>query len=283
MNEKGYKKYFNPQKLNSLITELVYFDIMRIEALYRDTIQTIKRYDEKIKKDNKKNIDPVELKINYIKKGKQSEAIEIEEYTSTLLFYLKTMYIFADIFINTLLKEVYNIPDDVYMSYYKFINEYVKTRNIDFKISEELKLKLYCICIYRNKIIAHHDVLRSTGFSSSIAGEIRLLSFPKNSSPSEADIKKIEELKKKYENQIPSLKNTSDFYNLLEILYYNVPLYDKNGINTDRRDKVGGLDGIIERNGCPSYTIDEIMEIINQSILEIIGNIAIEKNQKIND
>jgi len=115
------------------------------------------------------------------------------------------------------------------------------------KISSELKRRLYCFVVYRNKIIEHHEFEKIKAF---FPGE-NFKIFPLGITNKDEKIEKsLELLFKKY----ISLHN-------VDKLFYGIPIENKN----DREI----IDNIVEKIGCVSYSFLEIRQMFDSFFKEI--------------
>lgn len=170
----------------------------------------------------------------------------------------KSLYEFATIFSTKLLREKWK--------YYKSITSFVKDNDCPLNRDEDIILKAYCLVAYRHKIIAHHDYIkiRDFGFSEN---KFRLIASPNHKNNNwNLD---LNNLKLKYKTLIPSHLDKSNDLEMVDFLFYNLPLKDSQGNwNLDRE----GIDMLVQEVGCKSYTQDEILNIVDDFALIIINS-----------
>ena len=129
----------------------------RIETAYQDFINIVEISEEM--EANYTNIDVFELADS----GEEKQVKEIFDMRQRNITLLKSAYIFADIFISVLLGEIVGKPG---ITLNKFL---AKPLEPLLSLSVNEILPAYCAVIYRNKIIAHHDVQRHYAYTSAVS------------------------------------------------------------------------------------------------------------------
>ena len=66
-------------------------------------------------------------------------------------------------------------------------------------------------------------------------------------------------LKSSYVGTIQELREEDNLFNLLDTLFYNIPIGEFGNINPDRKK----IDRIAEEGGCKSMTCNEIMKAVD--------------------
>jgi len=186
-------------------------------------------------------------------------AIQIHSRLST---HFKALFIFADIFASVLLSEAVGKPG---LTLNKFID---KPQPPLLKLSINQLLHAYCTVIYRNKVIAHHDVKRLHSYKwSSNENRIVLVPMPEQFHIAKADASALLRLKSKYEAVIPNLAEKTNQYILLKTLFYGIPIGSLGLINDDRKE----INVIAERGGCESLNPDEVIEALDEFAMAVVS------------
>lgn len=181
---------------------------------------------------------------------------------SRLSTHFKALFIFADIFASVLLSETVGKPG---LTLNKFID---KPQPPLLKLSISQLLPAYCAVIYRNKIIAHHDVKRLHSYKwSSNEKQIVLVPMPEQFHIAKADAIALLRLKGKYEAVIPNLAEKTNQYILLKALFYGIPLGSLGLITDDRKE----INAIAERGGCESLTPEEVVEALDKLAMAVVN------------
>lgn len=176
------------------------------------------------------------------------------QFTRFLVTILKALYMFADIYISTFLHEALGRPTSG-MSIINFLNcKYSPLRPAIISM-----LSVYCLVVYRNKIIAHHDIRRTYSYETDLYGAYRLAPLPGQLDIAKADIEKLKMLKEKYGSRIPGLVTEENLFVMLRLLFYGIPIGEIGAISKDRET----INAVAERGGCPSMTRDEIFRAVD--------------------
>lgn len=175
---------------------------------------------------------------------------------------LKSLFIFADIFISLLISQSTNKLGSS-------LNKFLKNPCVPLlNLSTDMILPAYCVVIYRNKVIAHHDFQRSDAyFISPTNNEIRLFPFIAQNRVLSSDNTIIENLKNKYIDSIENLRNEKNYPEILRILFHGIPIggFGKE-INKDRVV----INRIAEVGRCRSLSSNEILSAVDKFFLAII-------------
>ena len=167
----------------------------------------------------------------------------------------KSLYEFATIFLTKILREKWN--------YYKSITSFVKDNDCPLDRDKSFVLKAYCVVAYRHKIVAHHDYIKIE--CEYIAKkDYRLTASPNHSNDGWGE--SLSNLKSKYQTLIPVSLNKSNDLEMVDFLFYNIPLKDSSGKWNIERE---GIDMLVQEVGCKSYTQDEILKIVDDFSLAI--------------
>lgn len=170
----------------------------------------------------------------------------------------KSLYEFATIFLTKMLREKW--------AYYKSITSFVKDNDCPLDRDENIILKAYCLVAYRHKIIAHHDYIKIE-CENVTENTYRLTASPSHSNESWSQ--NLNDLKLKYQYLIPSDFNTLKELEVVNFLFYNLPLKDMKGKwNLDRE----AIDMLVQEVGCKSYTQDEVLKIVDEFSLIVVQN-----------
>lgn len=183
------------------------------------------------------------------------------ELTRFLVVILKTLYMFASIYVSTVLQEVLDRPS-------KGISLMRLLSGKDFPISLDLDslLPAYCLIVYRNKLIAHHDILRTYGYGVDTGGTYRLKPLPAQIQIAERDVEDLKRMRFAYQPVIPGLAVEENCFNHLRLLFYGIPIGRMGEIHRDRKK----IDEIAERGGCPSMTRGEIFQGVDAFSLAVV-------------
>jgi hypothetical protein len=165
---------------------------------------------------------------------------------------LKAAYEFANIFVDATLKEVCQNSQLT-------LKRYLGSPTTPHNFTHPTILSTYCVVTYRHKIVSHlerHRLVGNTGI-----GGFRLTP----SSPTEmsaADRTSIETLQRRYDTTIPSLGSSRNPREALEVLFERMPLNSAASVGPACRDRIQ-VDELVERNGCPSKTMPDIVQAID--------------------
>ena len=218
---------------------------------------------------------------------------------------LKAIYTFSDIFVKILLGEVTQVDTKSKgeMSLGKFINHFSKEvpktqQNIFKRISIDKLLPVYCVIVYRNKIITHHDKTRIMGFyHSRKRKQCRITNYPENGSKRETALglsfaddteKKFNDLWNNCQGDVLARSKNNIFKEFLfsrdeilkqlstgdeigrnikiEMLFYNIPIGRLDNIDKDRFL----INRIVEEGLCESMTREEIINAIDIFVREVV-------------
>lgn len=218
---------------------------------------------------------------------------------------LRAIYTFSDIFVKILLGEITQLDSKSKgeLSLINFIKNFSKIvpsthQNILKQVALEKLLPVFCVVIYRNKIIIHHDKTRTMGFYHFGKGrQCRLINHPENGVPRETAIgltfsketeSNFKNLWARSQNDILELSKKNKFKQFLfswddiekqlkngenigkniqiEMLFYNTPIGKLNNIDPDRFL----INKIAEEGLCESMTREEIINALDIFIKEIV-------------
>lgn len=110
--------------------------------------------------------------------------------------------------------------------------------------------RLYCLGVYRNKIVAHHDMARMASSQTSADGVRRLVPLPEGWRVSREDATRLRQIR---DATGLGLALDNDF-ELLEHLFYEVPVRLGQPQTPARRE----LDKMLEQGGVESPSVPEI-------------------------
>lgn len=175
----------------------------RVEWAYVDLLNSVNFANEIADDVNDKDIFELATKgelekLVYVKKRYYQQAI-----------LLKSSYLFASMFVSILIGELTNNFD---LSLLKFLDKPVPPIQL---LSAKQILPAYCVVVYRNKVITHHNLIRMNPNAPSISGNrVFLVPFPEDLHITEANVIRIQKLKEKYEETIEELHNEKNVFNL---------------------------------------------------------------------
>ena len=295
METKEFYKY-----CDILDKKISLFNYSRLSSSYND-ILLLNSLSEEVERDIVQFCDHRDLHTSEDEKAIQTYHLK-QSQGATLL---KAIYAFSDVFIKILLGEVSQIETKSKgeMSLGKFINNFSKEvpmnqQTLLKQISVDKLLPVYCIAVYRNKIIIHHDKTRIMGFyHSGKDRQCRITPYPENGEPRETALglsfsedteKKFTILWDKYCDQILETSKNNYFKKFLfsreeilkqisagekigrniqiEMLFYNLPIGNYDEICEDRFL----INRIAEEGLCESMTRDEIINALDIFIKEIV-------------
>lgn len=164
---------------------------------------------------------------------------------------LKAAYYFAVTYLDVFVRDIFKRKKGT--TFRKFVERSAGDFGHKLRVSDVMPA--YCICIYRNKIIAHHEEYRLDASSSSSDGHVELMPMGRNLTISEKDQKQLEELAMKY---VPNA-GLSDI-ETIDCLFDLIPVTSVGKVGDDR----SAINSIAERNGCGSKTIQTIMTDLNR-------------------
>lgn len=185
-----------------------------------------------------------------------------------LITLLKALYLFCSIFINRLLIE---ITKDKKITLWKFVHDkkYTKNNSLYKDIDLSKILSAYCIIVIRNKLLAHHEMDRGVCASfNGIKSCFRFYGLSYVDSLSEfspSEIQRIQVLRDKYIKNFQTLSSMTNYYEISEYLFYNIPIDAIGAENSDRKD----VDKIIEKSGVRGYSFNKIIDSVDEFIYEI--------------
>lgn len=171
---------------------------------------------------------------------------------------LQALYMFADIYIQVLLKETVDRGTLI-----KFL------KSPPISLPNDCIREAYCIVVYRNKLIVHHDFSRMHSFSYSHNDRtLRLIPVIYGLTLPEAH---VEHLNKLFEKYAPTSTEVNGFQRLRDLFYSIPPTPIHNGnLNPDRKE----IDKIAEQcGGVESMTCSELIKTIDSFSLAVIDQI----------
>ena len=253
MNVSDFRKKIT----EPLKKELPDFDDLRVVSSYEDLLVVSELANE------------IEAKIMgqdpfTLAEAKQYDDVHIlieQQYRLATL--LKALYLFSDIFVSVTLSEVLIWSE---VTLVKFLN---KPRQPLLSISVSELLSVYCAVIYRNKIIAHHEVKRQYSFIWGPGPSSAYVPLPKQFFIQAADARVLRQLTDVYKASIPLLAKENNQFEQLQLLFYNIPIGSLGQINNDRRL----IDKIAEQGGCKSMSREEILTAIDQFAQAVVNSV----------
>jgi hypothetical protein len=228
---------------------------IRIEGIYTDFLVLTVLFEELNDEVRDKDL------FDYLDDKQENEWRRLIIRHRQLVSILKAIFIFADVFISVLISEV---TDTLGLSLYKYLT---KPRRPLENLSTISILPAYCVVVYRNKVIAHHDKRRMNSFVLSGRGDdVRLIPFPEKFGISPQNVSKLKNLKLKYIDTIEGLRSEDNNYELLRILYYGIPVGELGKVNEDRKT----IDQIVQDGGCKSMTSNEILKSVDDFFVAVV-------------
>ena len=142
---------------------------------------------------------------------KANQIIRIQNQSKTLI---KAAYMFASIYIDLILGRAVG---EISCSFQKFL-----WKKGWPKVNVNELTEAYCISIYRNKLIAHHDCLRDSAVLRSKDG-VFFQPLPGGFKVDDADFELLKSMKPKYFNIIQGVTDEENYYELLNKFFYGIP------------------------------------------------------------
>jgi hypothetical protein len=227
----------------------------RVEAAYQDLLDIVNISTEIETETVKYDI------FEIAEKGDQDRVRELHHEHRAIVTLLKAAFIFSDIYISVLLSEILCQPG---ISLNTFLS---KPQKPLLSLSVEEILPAYCVVVYRNKVIAHHDVQRQ--YTYLLATELegsRLVPYSEFFHVTKSDIPLIIKLRETYKALIPALVTEKNQWKLVQILFYNIPIGKLGAISQDRKQ----INRIAENGGCTSVSRQELIEAIDRFTLAVV-------------
>lgn len=167
----------------------------------------------------------------------------------------KVLFLFADQFVTSILSEAVGERG---LTLKKFLKN---PRPPLSNLSPTKVLSAYTIVVYRNKIIAHHDVKRIYGLKWCRNLEhFTLAPLPEHFHVAKSDAESLQRLKSKYMNDIAGIEFENNQFAQLNLLFYGIPIGSLRNINMDRQK----VNEIAKRGGCESLTSAEVMKAMEE-------------------
>ncbi|MGG3663612.1 hypothetical protein [Bacillus gobiensis] len=248
------------EKLKGLDYHITSFNELRVESAYQDVLNTFSLYTELRMQIEGNNV------YDLLVAGEIEQANYTQFRHSQIVSLMKSLISFVDVFANIYLQEISPDKKKPYRTQELIKDFYKSALNNNIKLSQDVILPIYCNVIYRNKIIIHHDVKRTTATSLD-----KIIPFQFDLSFFDDEKKEaLEDLKEQYKETIPSLKDENAIVRMLNKLFYNVPIFDDNGEeNPDRKE----INKLIETGGCESVPPKKLMESLDLFIDEVINTV----------
>ena len=255
---------FKRQILDPMGSVIADLDVRRVEVAYEDA----KRVDELMVYLQNLGGGLQEV-YSLFSNGKEDDAwaaIQRGNYVWTLH---KALIEFANVFMTILMHEAHGRKD----------KECTVGALVEMPIASAMDRDslhcAYCLYMYRNKVIAHHEVPRGNSLSLDADGTQRLVPMPKQFQISPNDYQELIRLDAQHSSALmtpPILKNLLEMYSsvdpairntnaymLLDTLYYGIPAPSGAKPSQERRL----INRIVERGGCKSMSPLEILETID--------------------
>ncbi len=251
MDLTDFREAMGKQKVFSLDSQ----EFKRVESAYQDLLDIVNISTAKETETVKYDI------FEIAEKGDKDRIRELHQEHRATVTLLKAAFIFSDIYISVLLSEILCQPG---ISLNAFLN---KPQMPLLALSIEEILPAYCVVIYRNKVIAHHDVQRQ--YTYLLATELegsRLIPYSEFFHVTKSDIPLITKLRETYKASIPALLAEKNEWKLVQILFYNIPIGKLGAISQDRKQ----INRIAENGGCPSVSRQELIEAMDRFTLAVV-------------
>lgn len=254
----------DPEQFHNIITRplersIPNFDSTGFESYYEDLLSISNLADEV------RNLTSGKQFFQLLDVGDKKNAQILLKQHREIITLLKALYIFSTIFINEITSRAVNIMGT---SFNVFLR---KPKKPLLSLSTDAILPAYCVVVYRNKLIAHHDIRRLYSYSFDEKGiNSSILPMSELFQISEHDTQNVRILAKQYEKSLPQIKGINNLYEQLEFLFYNIPIGNLGSISADRME----IDSIAERGGCRSMTLREIIKAVDDFAITVVDEIS---------
>jgi hypothetical protein len=121
--------------------------------------------------------------------------------------------------------------------------------------------QLYCLTVYRNKIVTHHEIPRMGGGTTAPDGTRRLVPLPQPFAMSHAMGVALTELR----DHTGIAEGEENYFELLEKLFYRVPVTFGASQSAERKR----IDALAERGGVPSLSVADITECLGLVLADV--------------
>lgn len=250
---------FSDDILKPLEATVVGFDTQRVWIAYQDATnieEIITRFEVTIGSRERSELS---------RQGKHTEATELfflENYISTLH---KALVEFANLFMVVLLHELYQRPSRE--PTVLVLAE--STAPTPLQLNRAMLHRAYCLYVYRNKVVVHHDIPRTfTTMRNRVDGRRWLNPLPhglgQGGGIGADDMKDLAALQRRYVSNSAVRWETSPI-ELATALFYAIPGPYGDKASADR----ALINRIAERTGCRSMTIPEIVATIDDFAREM--------------
>jgi len=254
------KNYINVELFDQLKLRIKTIDIPNIKNTYDDLYNLA---DLTVTLQSKSN---VAVSLKYLNKKRIKKNIKISDNYSKTITLLKAVYVFADIFTNVFLNEVYN-KKFIKWPLSRFCNLAKSRPNLT--LPEDVTRKIWLIKHYRNKIIIHWEFPKTNSSMGNVDGTIRHTPLPKNMHFENKDLQDIKSLYCKYRTTTNTTKIHSNLYEQLWEIYNEIPILNRTKLNPDREK----IDGIAGKGGIQSMQAKEILDSINKFIYALTKSV----------
>ena len=232
------------------------FEFSRCSGAYRDLINI-----QSIQKTLDSQVTVVDVFDPDIDNKLKNSYFHYVQKSATLI---KSAYTIANIFVNIFLREITGRNK---ISLWNFIQRHHKNFQ---KLNLDKILSVYCIVIYRNKIIAHHDVSRWDSISiDKNTGQVSYIKPVSYSVPDRAS-DKLNKLKNKFTPKFQTLSNLNNIHEITEILFYKLPIGSMGKVSSERRE----IDNFAEKLGVKSLNIGEIIQGVDTFVNTIYDHLS---------
>jgi len=244
---------FSDDILKPLEVTVTGFDAQRVWIAYQDATnieEIITRFEVTI---GGREVDELN------RQGKYAEATEVffqESYISTLH---KALVEFANLFMVVLLHELYQRPSRE-PTVLVLAESAAPTQ---LQLNQAMLHRAYCLYVYRNKVVVHHDIPRTfTTRKNRVDGRRWLNPMPHGLGESGGigadDGRDLMALQRRYASN-PAVRRETNLIELVTPLFYAIPGPYGDKASVDR----ALINRIAERMGCRSMTVPEIVSAID--------------------
>jgi hypothetical protein len=123
---------------------------------------------------------------------------------------------------------------------------------------------LYCLAIYRNKVVTHHDVPRMSGTMTDASGTRRLTPLPAEFHISEVHVQRLYAIR----DQTGVGTELSNHFEVLERLFYGLPVE----LGTRQSPAREEVNEIAEHGGVKSPSVSEVLTWVEAGCVDALTN-----------
>ena len=213
---------FEQSVLDHMETRINDFDRMRPWAAYVDitnTFDLITGYEQ----------SPGVQSLSHA--SSEAEVNNVRVVSSIICTLHKALIEFANVYMTILVHEAKNRPCD------EFNIGHLVQASFATLFNTDVLHQAYCLYVYRNKVITHHEVPRNNGYLRGGDGTCRLWPFGHQPRMTPNEIQILSNLQQTYSSNSDVASETNP-YELLNVLFYKIPFPLGNKVKGSDRDTI---------------------------------------------